>query len=285
MRTSSNEREHGPEFFITQNWQKHTISVSPQSNILPLNLFNPQNIKFLRGEQAHIADETTVLYWLGLAFLVLTIIPAVAAVFMWFNSWQLQQATQTRATVTNKDMYVSDVPYSGKTIHYSLTYTFDVSNKNKATSYSAQQGVNASTYNTVNQGSSITIAYVPSDPNNSKIVGDDYNQQQIIWAGLLIALFLPFTLYLLPTVYRKEQIYRYLAEQGVLLRGEVIKSTDSGCFGIFTLQVKYRFVSPTSNLIKGKFWGSYTILQKRKMPSHGTDIIVVYINDKSYTIL
>jgi hypothetical protein len=272
MSAQDGQEEQNPNIFISPTFQKIGAN-----SLLPY-LFNPQNIKFLKGEQPYIANEIGALVRIGVCLLLLLTLGAIWISFMTFENWQLDhQGIQTQALVTNK--YIEDS-------RNWLEYTFNLpTNQSKTTPHSSLQIVDQDTYNASELNASITIIYVPDNPDNTDVVGDTLRQILIVWIFIFLA-YLLLTLYILALIYQRRGMYIRLAQTGVLLWGKVTKSTPIKLYGIPVVEIKYEFMNPKGHWLKKKFV-SYLAgsSRKRMLPSLGANILVIYVDDKNHTIL
>jgi hypothetical protein len=274
MPAQEGQAERNPNIFVSPTFQ--TMGAK---GLLPY-LFNPQNIKFLKGEQPYIANEVGVLPWIGTFILVLTTLLAFEISFMVFDNWQLDEhGVQTQALVTNK--------YE-KESKYWLDYTFNLpTDQAKTSTHSITQTVNQATYETSRLKASITIIYVPDNPDNADVVGNTLRHLVLLWVFIFLG-YLFCILFIIAIIYRRRVLYIKLAQKGVLIWGRVTKSKTLAPYSVPLAEIRYEFKNPDGRWVKKRFLiypNRFRFLGENKLPNPDASVLVIYIDDKNHTIL
>ncbi|MGD8475062.1 MAG: DUF3592 domain-containing protein [Anaerolineae bacterium] len=151
--------------------------------------------------------------------------------------------------------------------------------------YTVEEAVAEATYHSVEEGQLLTVRYALSDPNIATIqpgrIGGllALTGFGLVWDGLVFS----FSWLLLREVLKR----RKLARRGQRIAGEIVRcSGERDSDGDFALEVRFGFRSPhTGAWIEGKDSQTRKDLEGKALPSPGTPVHVLYLDEKTYLML
>jgi hypothetical protein len=244
-------------------------------------LLVPQTRKFFMGQARHLPiQELWVIVFFGF-FTFMAMCLLVGALGEYADAGRLQQSgVITQGTIISRTLS------SGKSTSYYLTYEFSV--KGSDTRFTRQQTVRRAAYEAHPEGSLVTVAYLPDDPNVSRLAGKDADdsvmQASVPESGLFVLITLVIMFFLLRPVVRD----RWLARNGRILEGKVVKSNGRLAGSkrrYYRLTVQYEFLSPSGVLLSGKQNAQRDDLRHSLLPRPGAPVAVLYADDRHYKML
>jgi hypothetical protein len=251
----------------------HYVSSTPN-----LFLLDPgANRKFVTGEATRIGSSRIMLLLALLFFLI----GAGAIGYVVYGELNAQ-ALEREGTTTNAiivDGHSTTSTRSGTS--YYITYELTV-NKQK---YRRDVQIAESLYDQLRIGSAVSVRYLMRDPNINMLWGDDFdmtavNSQRAIGAivgasGLVIALICMWI------DGRNRRI-----STGTLLRGTVTGAkAQNGRKGTYLVTINYTFTTPSGGIINKKAQGNRPDLRRSGLPTIGTPIAVLYVNDRTVRLM
>jgi len=268
---------------VKQSATRNRIRLA-SGEVLPLEevfLLNPHHREFVIGKAGYIQGEN---YYRLMPWLVLFLLVGLG---FFFSGWWgrrgdnrlAREGVRTMGEVVS--LYFDDTENLHS--HY-ITYVF--SPPNSAKSYQREQFVSPETFAAAQVGQAIAVLYVPDKPHLSELVGDGAeNHGNVIQlraglfiSGLMLALILPLGARLAR--------HQMLIRRGMLLKGEVIRSRQTQQSGRFFVHLQTRFRSPRSNQEIQSSWNSlYGELRADELPTTGTGVVFLYVNDQVYQLL
>jgi hypothetical protein len=244
-------------------------------------LLVPETRKFFMGQARHLPiQELWMIVFFGF-FTFMAVCLLVGALGEYADAGRLQQSgVITQGTITGRTVS------SGKSASYYLTYEFNV--KGSDIRFTHQQTVRRTTYEAHPEGSLVTVAYLPDDPNVSRLAGKDADdsvmQASLPESGLFVLFTFVFMFFLLRPVVRDQ----WLARNGRILQGKVMKSNGrlaGSKHRYYKLAVQYEFLSPSGAVLSGKQDARRDDLRHSLLPGSGTPIAVLYVDDRHYKML
>jgi len=243
-------------------------------------LLNRGNEGIVEGRSRHIARSWSA-YTVPLIFLVIMF----AVTLMTLPNYQLVTALESRGrsvtgAVANK-RYTVSTGKSRSTTYY-LAYTYTVAGK----SYRIEQSVSSGIYNMNNVGGQVTVSYLPENPAQARLGGDDKDDGGIIsgFYGTVAG----WVAFAITCIFCLNHILRNLrlATQGQLVTGRVIGAHMSRNKNSYTLALTYAFKSPTTGkTLQRKESRGRNVLKLKGAPAYGIPVRVLYVDDKTYRVM
>lgn len=164
---------------------------------------------------------------------------------------------------------------------YYVTYRFVANDQ----VYTVEEAVAKATYHSVEEGQSLTVRYARSYPSIATIqpgrIGGllALTGFGLVWDGLVVS----FAWLLVRKIRKRCR----LARRGQRIAGEVLScASDRDSDGDLLLKVRFGFRSPQSGKwIEGKDSQTRKDLEGKPLPSPGTPVHVLYLDDKTYMML
>jgi hypothetical protein len=184
---------------------------------------------------------------------------------------------ETVGTITNK-RYSS----SSKSTTYYMTYAYVVSGK----TYQVEQRISKDIYSVNNLGGKVTARYLPENPAQARLGGDDKDDDGIK-IGFYI-LIVAWTGFAVGCVFALNHILRNLklTAQGQLVPGRVVGAHISRSKSTYTLHLTYAFKSPTTGrTIQRKESAVRNDLRQTSAPAYGLPVRVLYVDDQTYRVM
>lgn len=244
-------------------------------------LLVPQTRKFFTGESRRLPIQDLWLIVFFMLFTFLSVILLIGILSEFTDAWRLQQSgVITQGRISSRTIS------SGKSTSYYLIYQFNVNGSD--TKFTRKQAVRHATYEQHPEGSPVTVAYLPNNPNISRLAGKD-SDDSVMQTSLPVSIFMvfftgAFMVFLLRPVARD----RWLARNGRILEGKVVKC-DGRMAGskhrYFRLMVQYQFLSPSGLTLSGKQDARRDDMRYKLRPGPGTPVAVLYADDHNYKML
>ncbi|NJL93660.1 MAG: DUF3592 domain-containing protein [Anaerolineae bacterium] len=269
-------------------------------------LIDPENASVLYGSRTRPKPSgNRAMLFLGLVVFIVGLLGTLLAVVSWRNIAELSRTgLEVQAEVIDSRISTStDSDGNTSTTTY-LTYRFRAQDEQF---YNREQSVERTTYNSHPIGSSITVEYAASNPDNSSVVGER-NQAVTAWAstgfalvGVIAGLFI-----LLRTATKADRedarhrhgklISATITQSDAQLR-EVYDDDDSDDYGVrrqrrqprytfWEISVSYELTSPQSGkTLRRSTTQRRDDLRGKLPPPPGTPLRVLYVNDRNFTAL
>jgi hypothetical protein len=258
-----------------------TATTAPSAPSFEPFLLVPETRKFFMGQVAHLPIQELWLIVFFAFFTFMAMCLLVGALGEYAEAGRLQQSG-----VLAQGEIISRTRSSGKSTSYYLTYEFGV--KGSDTRFTRQQTVRRAAYEAHPEGSLVTVVYLPDDPSVSRLAGKDADdsvmQASVPESGLFVLITSVIMFVLLRPVVRD----RWLARNGRILEGKVVKSSGRLAGSkrrYYRLTVQYRFISPSGTVLSGKQGARRDDLRHSPLPGPGTPVAVLYVDDRHYKML
>jgi hypothetical protein len=251
-------------------------------------LLNPRREGFLNGEARRFYDfRTSNALGMAIVFVLFSILGGGIGFIGGrevITRWQLAQSgVETSATVTNLQETTSTNSEGQNTTNYYLTYEFHAEGVDHLTQYSREQKIGSTTYNNLTEQSLIPIRYLANDPTVSRYLSDSEDDGRLV---LLIATpFLAVVLMLLYIIVRQWRRNQRLVQEGQLIVGKIVEIRGSHVKGGYQVSITYNFRSPEGREMSRKESLLRNDLRTGLLPKAGTQLAVVYVNDRLFRIL
>jgi len=243
-------------------------------------LLYPQHRDFVLGNSKKLASNNrfalgcmgaffSIFVVVGICMLVMTL----RDTYEWFLV--MQQGMTTTGEYTDRRISNSD----DSDAHY-VTFQYTVVD----TRYTTEQQVSEDVYRRAEVGGRVELVYARSNPQIAVVQGTNRPPIGFIIFSLVWNGFIGGIIYVLIKYSRKQ---RYLEENGRLIRGEVIKSSQSkDSDGDLILKVEYRFLVPgTYQRLTKTDRAERNDLRGQPLPAAGTPVIILYDNEKLFMLL
>jgi len=253
--------------------QRQAIASTPG-----LFLLSPRaNRKFVTGEKSRVGNGTTM----SIIAVILFLLAVAIAYFVGGGIVRADEAARSGIT-TNAiltDGY-SSTSNKGLTSYY-IDYEFKIAGQ----IYNRHVLIDSSLYDRVSIGDTVSINYLPSDPDISVLTGDDKDDTERTQNIVILAVFLPTCLIIGATILWVDGKNRRLSG-GQLLLGQIISAQGrSGTRGAFRVTVEYGFTTPYGQQLTKKQSNNRPDLRKTPLPAAGTPAVVLYVDDKFYRLM
>jgi hypothetical protein len=253
-------------------------------------LLNPKHEGFLTGEHRRIQGAGCFLtcfmvLFLGIFVLVGVVIGATELTELNLRNQLDKAGVVTDATVTDHRISRSRDSKGRTSTTYYVTYQFyaGAPGDDNPPLYSREQSVSSDTYNRAPVGNKISVHYLPGDPNTSRVMND--NRDNPILMLIFMALFI-----LIPGIGVIGMLWVYfrmrrLAAGGQLIAGKITEAKGSRVKGGYQVSVRYTFLTPEGESLKGYETGIRNDLRDQILPDAGTPVVVLYLNNRLYKML
>ncbi len=170
---------------------------------------------------------------------------------------------------------------SGPSYTYYVTYQYRLADERVI---SHEQVVSLGNYYRLTANTPVTVMYDPQNPTNAQLAGndrDDSGYNSAMTMGVVVLVFGAIM-----GVVGTPILMRTLALQRsqTIVRGIIIGASGSTYKGNFTAKIRYQFHSPSGRLLEGTNSARRNDL-RRDLPPTGTEVCVIYVNDKLYRML
>ena len=256
-------------------------------------LLRPENQKFLAGETQRLPGSA------GPALLLIPALLAVLALaFFWGarRQWDQEQSFQ-RNRVTARGTVVGRRESSSPGVpdfengvftsedDYLVTYRFEAVTPGGPQAVDREVSLSKQDYGRWQVGAPVTVTYDATNPSFSFMTGEGPPTQGIVLAvfgSVLSGLSVLAGLGVLAAWRRS----RCLALDGAKLEGRLLRCTgkkqeDGG----LTLELEYRFVSPSGRAITGTASASRGDLTELTLPAPQSPLVILYHSDSLYQLL
>jgi hypothetical protein len=247
-----------------------------------LFVLNPANTAFVEGTAPYMPPPVpkvrgTILFLLFFVLGGLTL--ALGTLREWYVYRQLREVgITTQAQILSHEM---DSDEDGTT--YLLGVRFET---NDGRDHESTATVNEEQYEHYVDGDTITIRYLPEDPDIVRANWESgaFPGFEIFLTGLSVVWNLGIWAIVIGTVQQRRKLAR-LALGGDKLIGEITQATSSRDENdIDDVTIHYTFTSFTGKTLKGKDQFSRSDLNGQ-MPENGTPVMVLYRDDENFMLL
>ena len=255
--------------------------------VIPSHLFlsNSDNRPFIEGKSQRIAGPGRGLLILAFVLLIATIGLAYLGISDWLTAQELnRRGILTNGTVIDRSESSDDDGSS----YYVKYHFFPVGSE--GVTFVHEQHVSWDTYTRLQNGSQVSISYLPENPDVNHLGGadaDSTSANSSLWILLLPGLMLIVAVNMVRRVWR----YRRLMREGGVIFGELTRCSsekvedDSG--ESYRVAYSYKFpVSHNHDLHSTKYvcMSAYWFA-RWSAPANGTPVAVLYVNDKLFEML
>lgn len=252
-------------------------------------LLNPKHDRFLNGEERKFKDfgcvTSVLLGFMMLIFAVVGIGMAYAGVNEIITRLRLNQSgVEARAEIINLD-FTSSTNKGRTTYTYYITYAYFVrtDNPDQPARYTFRQKVSNDTYNSLSDGSKITVRYLPDSPEISRFVDDTEDDGKLF--ALIGSLIAGGTLVASSFSLRTRARNRRLEHEGQFIAGKITETNGMSMKSGYQVTLTYTFISPEGSSLTRKESAIRNDLRKKALPAIGTPVAVVYADEKVYRVL
>jgi hypothetical protein len=249
-------------------------------------LLDPRNKPLLQGQKGQLYrgnDGVLVLMTLFLGLLGggLLFIIILSALFNSSNEAALAaNGIDTEATILDHYTVEQTDKSGSKSIsRYVLVMQFNKDGKR----YSITKDVTAKTYHQFEKGETISLRYLPDNPNLTQIPGEAHTDIQI-WVGLgllYVAGAAVMGFLAIRRRYRKQRLER----EGVRLPGRITQVNRKKDRHGIVVEIQYTFSAPNGSVKKGKDSAIRNDLSNQPLPPVNRQVAVLYVNEQLFTAL
>lgn len=241
----------------------------------------PKNAKLLTGEKRRIGSS-----FIMIILALIGISGAVIAGYMWYTFYANHQAIltegkQVRGVIVDGFAETSRSFYVIETTRYRVTYRYQVGGQN----YEMAQDIDAAIYDQLRLQSPVTVAYLPANPAVAELAGDfadttEFRNAMLTLGAVTIgaALIAAYFLFV-------DARNRRLSSQGQMLDGVLTSANGQYSRRGLNITFNYQFRSPHGDTLKGARTVQRNDLRKQSLPTGGSPVKVLYVNDKLHRIL
>jgi hypothetical protein len=253
--------------------QRQAIATTPG-----LFLISPSaNRKFVMGEKSRIGNSTTMYIMAAIFFLI------AGAIAYYFGGGVLRADEAARSGKTTR-AEITDA-YSSRSNKGGTSYYIDYEFKAGGQTYKKHVQIGSGLYNNTYIGDSVSIKYLPTDPNVSVLTGDYKDDTERNNGIILMAIFLPTCLIIGALILWVDGSNRRISG-GQLLAGQIISSQGrAGSKGTYNVTIEYGFTNPYGQQLTKKQTSNRPDLRKSPLPAAGTPVAVLYVDDKFYRLM
>lgn len=242
-------------------------------------LLDPDNIQFIQYLKPHYNRGLRR----GLFFymIILVLIFGLAAFLAW-RIWDIHNQYEAAGISTLGT--VIDRGYStGRSTTYYLYYSYSVPGKDDP--YQGKQDVDYDFYHQTFRGDKVPIEYLSNDPSTSKIAGREADMVWYIVFGLVMIVTLLLIILIIRNLVRRNRLER----TGQLLPARVsqayLQEKRNRRRRYYMLVVDYEFQDPYGKLINNREKYVRNDLCDQPLPPPGAPLVVLYANDRLYSLL
>jgi|GEM_PF-4454300 len=252
-------------------------------------IFSAKNQDWLAGksDKLDVSVNKTAFWLYGVLPLVFGLVGiTMTLVALMGDLMERQNLLDNRVDVTAQ---ISDLTISENRngLNYYVNYTFIANDQN---TYEHRVSVAAEDYETLTIGDNIQIIYEDGNPSNTNIETmmlstEDILRNRLTFVAMGGVLILIGGVALL---FQRDNLQsaKKLAQDGVMVIGQVKKMTYKATIRGFNLDIQYKFESPKT----GKEINTYqkyhiTHLDINDLPAKGTPVKILYIDDFTYKLL
>jgi hypothetical protein len=256
-------------------------------------LLRPENQKFLAGETRRLPGTPGLVH-----FLIPVLLAAVALGCFWWGrrEWDRVQSFRrngvtAQATVVGRRVSTSSgVPdvetgMMSSDDDYLVKYRFEALAPGGRRAVEREASVSRQDYDRWRPGAVVAVTYDPADPSFSRMQGEGEPRPHgfpVLAGTALLGGSALLGLFVLATWWRN----RRLTRDGAKLEGRVVSCTrkeqkDGGV----TLELEYRFVSPSGRVLVGTATTSRRAGAEPTLPAPESPVVVLYCSDRVYQLL
>jgi hypothetical protein len=242
-----------------------------------LFLINPSgNLKFVTGQTKQIGSPTT-------AYVFIAIFVLVALGIGGYFGYKMIQYNQLETSGVPDEAEITDGTSTrgrrGGTT-YNVTYEYRVNGR----TYTRDQDISGTLWNKIDRvgtGMEVDIKYLASDPSIVVLAGEFKDDTEKNRDTLVLAIAVPICLGIALLIFMNNQTNQKLANEGQLLRGQVVSAVGRrGSKNTYNVTLKYDFTTPNGKQITKQQVQNRPDLRNGPLPSPGTPVAVLYVNDK-----
>jgi hypothetical protein len=252
-----------------------------------LFLLNPANARYVATEMRRMARERRKRQGGRTTLILALLLVAAAAVFAgltlpeWITWYRLSQDG-----VERPGTLLALEERDGK---YYARYEFAPADDPDGATYNDEQPVTEDDFANLGEGDAVTVTYVPKAPEISRLAqrnpNHDRRDRLTAVAGLLVVG--AVALLMLRRIRRRRPIPVSVGKGGtVVLQGQVVAcSSHVDEDNDFTLKVRYRFKTPSGEIVNTQAGRLRNDLKGARLPKPGTPVAVAYRKDGKYQLL
>lgn len=261
--------------------------VTPPGVLLPrphgdnLFIFRPEHEKFVQGRTHRLTGRTLGYVIAGLALCLACIVLGFAGRVLpaWLEARELEnEGVITTGVIQDVRVVENDEGAHG----YFVTYQFS----DDGQLYSREQRVSRDNFLAWIPGAEVQVKYAPSEPQHSKLVGDDTQDRGRQWeiVGVIGAAAVLLGALIVVGNYRL-RVAR-LEREGRLLPGEVLMcGSGMDDSGNLTVSVKYVFETPQGDEVIKYESRVANDLKGKPLPMPGVSILVLYVAPDNFRLM
>ncbi len=244
-------------------------------------LADKKNAGLLTGDKKRIGSSI-VMMALALIFIAVCVVGAYAAYDRYTTHQTIvNNGKEARAVITDGFEQTTRRYVVIEETRYNVTYRYTVN----GVTYEVSQDIGADLFNNLFLDDRVTVAYVQGNPNLVELSGqfrDDtqYNNGMILFVAILVVALFTAAYFLF-----KDARNRRLSSQGQMLDGQLMSASGQYYRGTLNVTFNYAFRSPLGVDLRGKRTVARNDLKKQPIPSTGTLVKVLYVNDKLHRLL
>jgi hypothetical protein len=255
-----------------------------------LYLLNPHHKEFVEGaskklgsaERAHYAHT----FYMGPPTLIGLLLMVGVLAYLLVSGWNEQQLRQQLVLEgTSTEAEVVELSNVGGIRPFRMTYRFNYQPAGgEAQVFTGEQAVSESDYEKLAPGDTITVFFLPDEPDVSRFPSEP---ETPLWICAPYLLVLALSLFAVRWFRAREHWYRLrrLEREGRLLDGEIVSSRKGIALPKDRVQVwlTYRFRSPTGEDIEDT--GEGGMEDHEALPEPGMPVKVLYVDDNLYRVM
>ena len=256
-------------------------------------LLRPENQKFLAGETRRLPGTPGLVH-----FLIPVLLAAVALGCFWWGRRECDRVQSFRrngvtaqATVVGRRVRSSpDVPdfetgMISSDDDYLVKYRFEALAPGGRRAVEREASLSRQDYDRWPPGAVVAVTYDPADPSFSRMQGEDESSLHVFLAvaGTVLLGGSALVGLLVLAAWCRD---RRLTRGGAKLEGRVVSCTSKEQEdGGVTLELEYRFVSPSGRVLVGTATTSLSAGAEPTLPAAESPVVVLYCSDRVYQLL
>ncbi len=245
-------------------------------------LLNPKNAAVVTRQKPYGSGKFV---WFMLLFsLPFLLVGCIALGFL------LRDVGATQALINGDDTQATitqlRIENSGDDPSYFVAYRFEAPFNGTSRSFESSHSIDQASYRSLSEGASVAVRYDPANPEVSKL------SALVNWNNVLmqLAFAVMFSLFgglaLIFFVIRPWRLTKALRARGQMLPGQIINaSAEKDGDGDWNLEVKYYFVSPYGVGITKTQSAIRNDLRNTAPPPANTPIVVMFADERNFTLL
>ena len=241
-------------------------------------LLVPDNYGYINHQTRHYNRGLRRAVYFGIGFFAIFL--GISLYVIW-HVWDIhnqydQYGVNTQGTITSRNYS------SGRSTTYYLHYSFSTPGGQQ---YFAEQEVDRTTYYNTSVGTSTPIEYLSNNPDESKIPGREADTFLYILFGIFSVLSIFFIFLLVRNIYRRNLLERTGRLIPASLGDATIRERRNRRRRYYDLSVTFQFQNPYGQTISGKDRFVRNDLWGQPLPPPGTHLLVLYANDRLYSLM